>query len=307
MLVDAGIVQTFFAPSGSRADHDLVADRMNSALDNDSGMSVDEIWESFEAGYIDGLSPSLRNLWRRIRDGDRQPSMDLLEEGLAESDVELVGIFVDVVSKLRPSAVVRNTVDIVASALSDVRMLGGRHDLLCTSPLFARMLFLGSADPVSQLRVHQLARTPVPNIAAIGMRDLVRIRAESAAFATWRSRLSMGLEHAHRLRDELGPDVDVASEVADVLADAREELMREARMSRVLGRGGLTAFVAGALGGAVGGSSGGLTATTLGAAGGLLPALAQGALDRRQATPDFLHRHYIVFDRPKQDEVDRPG
>lgn len=296
-LVDARVVQTFFTRSGARPELAALADRMTTALDDREGMGVDDVWDSFEAGYIDGLTEPLRELWRRIRGGDRSPPLDLIRQGLAESDVDMVRIFVKVVAELRPSAVVDNTVDIVASALDDVRRLGGRHDVLCTSPLFARMLFLGSVDPVKQLRVHQLAHTPVPSLHELAINDLVRIRSDSEAFATWRARLSTGLERAHRLRDELGPDVDVAAAVAEVLADAREGMLREAKTSRVLGKGGLTAFIAGALGGATGGLSGGTTSGLLGAAGGLIPALAQGLLDRRHATPDFVRRHYVVFDR----------
>jgi hypothetical protein len=211
-------------------------------------------------------------------------------------------ILVDVVTHLRPAAVVENTVEIVASALDDLRRLGSRHDVLCTSPLFAQLLFLGTPDPVSQLRVRQLARTPVPSLDQLGVADVVSIRSHDEAFALWRARLSTGLEQAHRLRDELGPDVDVAAAVAETLQDARQQMLREARRSRVLSRGGLVALVADALGGTVSGLGGGIPGGLLGAAGGVIPALAQGLLDRRAAEPGFVRRHYLVFDRPASNQ-----
>ena len=47
--------------------------------------------------------------------------------------------------------------------------------------------------------------------------------------------------------------------------------------------------------------SGGL----LGAAGGIIPALAQGLLDRRAAKPGFVRLDYLVFDRPATEERSR--
>jgi hypothetical protein len=79
-------------------------------------------------------------------------------------------------------------------------------------------------------------------------------------------------------------------------------MLREARRSRVLSRGGLVALVAGALGGTVSGLGGGIPGGLLGAAGGVIPALAQGLLDRRAAEPGFVRRHYLVFDRPASNQ-----
>jgi hypothetical protein len=297
-LLDARVVQTFFVPSDQRAVGSVLATEMAASLASGQALSVDEVWDAFEAGYVDGLSPPLRELWARIRGGDRSPPLDLVSEGIAASDVDIVRVFIDVIAHLRPAAVVDNTVEIVASALDDLRRLGSRHDVLCPSPLFARLLFLGTPDPVSQLRVHQLARTPVPSLDQLGVADIVRIRDYSDAFATWRARLSIGLEHAHRLREELGPGVNIAEAVAEVLEDARQQMLRETRRSGILGRGGLVALVMGALGGTVSGLGGGMPSGLLGAAGGVIPALAQGLLDRRTAEPGFVRRHYLVFDRP---------
>jgi hypothetical protein len=301
-LLDARVVQTFFVPTQERAPGSPLATEMRAILASGQGLSVDEVWDAFEAGYVDGLNPPLRELWSRIRGGDRSPPLDLVREGVTASSADVVRIFVDVVSRLRPSAVVDNTVEIVASALDDLRRLGSHHDVLCTSPLFARLLFLGTPDPVSQLRVHQLARTPVPSLDRLDVADVVSIRAHDEAFALWRARLSTGLERAHRLRDELGPDVDVASAVAESLQDARQQMLREVRHSKLLGSGGLVALITGALGGTVSGLSGGVSGGLLGAAGGIIPALAQGLLDRRAAEPGFVRRHYLVFDRPTNEE-----
>jgi hypothetical protein len=298
VLLDARVVQTFFVPTEERALGSPLAAEMSAVLASGQELSVDEVWDTFEAGYVDNLNPPLRELWSRIRGGDRSPPLDLVREGIAASDAEVVRIFVDVIAHLRPSAVVDNTVEIVASALDDLRRLGSHHDVLCTSPLFARLLFLGTPDPVSQLRVRQLARTPVPSLDQLDVADVVSIRAHAEAFALWRARLSSGLERAHRLRDEMGPDVDVAAVVAETLEDARQQVLREVCRSQVLGRGGLVALVMGALGGTVSGLGGGVSGGLLGAAGGIIPALAQGVLNRRAAEPGFVRRHYLVFDRP---------
>jgi hypothetical protein len=313
------IVQTFFVPSGERALGSLLAGQMAASLASGQELTADEVWDAFEAGYIDGLSPPLRTLWSRIRGGDRSPPLDLVREGLKASDADIVRIFIDVVAHLRPAAVIDNTVAIVASALDDLRRLGSRHDILCTSPLFAQLLFLGTPDPVSQLRVHQLARTSVPSLDQLDIADVVRIRQQAEAFATWRAHLSTGLEQAHRLRAELGPDVDIAAAVAESLEDARQQMLKEARNSRVLSRGNLIALITGALGGAAAGLPAGLPGSLLGTAGGVIPALSHGLLRpvRRHARlrpsplprlrpnpagPDAAvssqHQHYLNVHRP---------
>ncbi len=295
-LLDAGIIQTFFVSSHVRKSDSALEAEMLDALAS-SSVDRDELWDAFEAGYVDGLSPSLRELWRKVRAGDREPPLHLIDDALTETDAAVVRTFVDVVASLRPNAVVDNTVAIVASAVDDLRRLGGRHDLLCASPLFARLLFLGAADPVAKLRVQQLARTPVPSIGQLDLSDLVSIRQSSEGFAAWRSQLSLGLDHAHRLREELGPEVDVAAAVSEVLADARQQLLTETRRSRVLSRGGLVSFVAGALGGAISGAAEGVTAVTLAGAGGLAGAIVQRVLGRVDQPSGALRRHFLVFER----------
>ena len=304
VLVDAGIVQTFFVPTTERREGSLLEAEMLAALQIDDALSADEIWEAFEAGYVDGLSPSLREIWVAVRSGDRHPPLELIDAALTETDVAVVRTFVDVVASLRPQGVVDNTVAIVASAVDDVRRLGARHDVLCASPLFARLLFLGTSDPVAELRVRQLARTPVPNIEELSVHDVVSVRQQSDAFETWRRHLSNGLDAAHRLRDELGPDVDLAAQVSEELAEARERLAAEAKASSVLGRAGWIAFTAGTLGGAISEAGGDVAAAALGGAGGLAAAFAERALRRARSPSSARRRHYVVFDRPA-DELAR--
>ncbi len=264
------------------------------------------MWDPFEAGYVDGLNPPLRTLWQRIRAGDRHPPLDLVEGALTETDVEVVKVFIDVVASLRPGAVIDNTMAIVSSAGDDQRRLGGRHDLLCASERKAAVR--GEPDPAAELRVRQLAQTPVPNIEQLDGRDVVAIRQGSEAFATWRAQLSLGLERAHRLRDELGPEVDLAAAIDEVMVDARERQVEETRRSAVFGQAGWISFVAGALGGAIAGSVAGASEAIGGAAGGAVAELARRGLESRsRASPE--HRHYVLFrrgpDAPRRRE--RPG
>lgn len=187
-LIDEGIVETFFVGMEERAEASMTEAEIASVL---ASTDRDELWDAFEAGYVEGLNPALRGLWQKIRAGDRNPPLDLVEQALSETDVEIVKVFIDVVSSLRPGAVIDNTMAIVSSAREDQRRLGGQHDLLCASELFARLLFVGSPDPAAELRVRQLAHTPVPNIGQLDVRDVVAIRRGSDAFATWRARLPL--------------------------------------------------------------------------------------------------------------------
>jgi hypothetical protein len=290
-LVDAGIVETFFVGTDERAEESVTDAEIAEAL---RGSDRDELWEAFEAGYVDGLNPALRILWQRIRSGDRNPPLNLVEEALTETDVEVVKVFIDVVASLRPGAVIDNTMAIVSSARDDQRRLGGQHDLLCASELFARLLFIGSPDPVAELRVRQLARTPVPNIGQLDVTDVVAIRQGSEAFANSRSRLSIGLERAHRLRAELGPEVDVAAAIDEVMVEARARLAAEAKQSKVFGTAGWISFIAGALGGAVAGSVGGPAATAAGGVGGAVGEVVRRAAVARDRSA-AENRHYVLF------------
>jgi len=107
------------------------------------------------------------------------------------------------------------------------------------------------------------------------------------------------LERAHRLREELGPEVDLAAAIDEVMADARERLIDETHRSAVFGQTGWISFIAGALGGAIAGSAAGLPEAIGGAAGGAAAELARrglesragGSRERRAAE----RRHYVLF------------
>lgn len=299
-LLDAGVVETYFTPSARRRTGSKTAATLMSRLENGSSLTIDEVWDSFEAAYVEGLGPELRELWRYIRAGNRYPSHDLLEAAIRNSGPELASIFVEVVSQLRPSAVVSNVVHTLATEIDDVANLGGRHDIYCASDLSARLLFLQTTDPVAAVRVHQLARTEVPNLSSLAIKDVVKIRQQSEAFETWRARLSQGLEYAHRLKKELGDDVDVSASVDELLMEARHSMAEESKRTRSILSDGFVGFTAGALGGAISGITSGLAGGLLGAAGGALPAVSQHVLNVSKRTPEHVRRHYVVFSRDKR-------
>jgi hypothetical protein len=298
-LIDAGVVDTFFTPSAEQDDAAVVAAALMAGLgESSAGFDVDSVWESFEAGYVDGLSPPLRELWRRVRHGDRSPSLEFVEEA-AVIDAEMAEVFVRVLTELRPRGVVENAVSVVASAVADIARYGALADLLCPSRLFAELAFIGSSDPRHSVRLHQLAEMDVPRLEELMVEDAVKIRQGSETFARWRHDLSIGLERAHASQVELGPGVDATEVVAEVLASTRHDLLREVSQSPTLSRrSGLVSFVAGGLGGALGGAAGGALGAALGAAGGATPPLLQSVLAPR-TLPAFLHRHYILFEKPR--------
>jgi hypothetical protein len=293
-LIDSGVVQTFFFPAAARTPivdaTDLRADRVSA--------SPDEIWEAFEAAFVEGLAPELQELWQLVRAGDRSPPLQLVEEAARNGDPEVVEVFIKVLSELRPSAVIDNALGIIAESLSDLSRVGGACDLLCPTPLFARLALSG--NPLDDMRLHELAHTNVPGLDQLLAEDVVAMRAQSEAFDLWRTRLSLGLERARSLRAEFGTEVDVVAVVAEVLADARAAIFNEVERSRTLSSAAKASlgFVAGAIGGAVSNSTGGLPSIATGATGGVLALLLQSLLAAGDPVPGFISRHYIVFDRP---------
>jgi hypothetical protein len=299
-LIDAGVVDTFFTPTAEQGDAAAIEGFILARLDDpDATFDIDAVWDSFEAAYVDGLSPPLQDLWRRVRGGDRSPPLELVAEG-ADVDVEVARVFIQVLSELRPRGVVENAVSVVASALADINRYGGRTDLLCPSRLFANLAFVGDPDPRHAARLHQLTDIEVPRLDELTVEDAVKIRQGSETFARWRTDLSMALERASRLQEELGPGVNARAVVAEVLASTREALLREVGRSRAMsGHGGLVSFVAGGLGGALGGSAGGALGAALGAAGGATTPLLQSVLTASSGIPAFLDRHYLLFEAPR--------
>jgi hypothetical protein len=146
-LLDNDVVVTFFTTIDQQTPVARVSDRISEQLANGAHFTVSDAWDAVEASYVTGLSPPLQELWQRVRSGDKSPPLELLEEGIAEGDIEIASTFIKVLSELRPHALVDNAVDMVASAVVAVEALGGLYDLLCPSPLFARLLSVGAADP----------------------------------------------------------------------------------------------------------------------------------------------------------------
>lgn len=248
-LVDADVISTYFTTSESqRPVRELGAAIAERLGEPDAGFTTADAWTALEASYIDGLTPPLQELWRRVRSGDRSPPLELIEQGLEQGDADVVATFVEVLKNLRPQAVIDNAVDMVASAVLAIEGLGGFYDLLCPSPLFAKMLFLGTPDPTHELRLHELGRVAVPGIGELGVTDAVRIRQGSDAFALWRDQLSNALARAHHIRQMQGADADTSTAVRELIAEARTSLHREARRSRLMNMANPLAFVAGAMG-----------------------------------------------------------
>lgn len=293
-LLDHDVVVTFFTTSEQQAPAAAMSNRMSKDMASGVGFTINDAWDAFETSYVMGLSPPLQNLWLRVRSGDKSPPLALLEEGIAEGDLEIASTFIKVLSELRPQAVVENTVDMVAPGVVAVESLGGFFDLLCPSPLFAKLLFAGSPDPAHELRLHELGRVDVPGISELGVIDAVRVRQSSDHFARWREDLS-DAHTAHRTREGSDSPAEVNKLVREVIADARDALHREARRSRYLSTTNLVSFVAGALGGTVAGSPGGTVGSTAGAVGGALAPLVQAGLNMRHI-PHYLDRHYLVFE-----------
>lgn len=300
-LLDAGVIDTFFTSTTKQIAAAPLRDLLLAAIDDpDSGLSVDAIWDAFEAGFVDGLHPRLRDLWQHVRGGDRTPPLDLVEAA-AKDDVVMVETLIRVLSDLRPCGVVENAVDVVAYAMADIVRYGGSFDLLCPSRLFAELAFATTRDAAAAVRLSQIADVEIPGIADLLVEDAVRIRQESDAFDTWRRHLSEGLDRARALRAELGPKVDVADVVADVLADARQARFQEVRRSPWLARhSAMIGFVAGALGGAIGGAASGLSGLLVGGIGGVVPAVVGEAVRSATGPPPYLRRHYLLFERRAQ-------
>ncbi|GAB3414162.1 hypothetical protein [Flindersiella endophytica] len=111
-----------------------------------------------------------------------------------EENSELILTFLDVLGSLRPSGVVRNANEIAARAIADANRLGGRHDLLAPSGLYAQLVAVGCADRNDQLRLVELTRTDVPCLDELSLHDIVRIRQASDTLDRWRHHLSIALE-----------------------------------------------------------------------------------------------------------------
>lgn len=294
-LLDAEVVRTFSA--GGDIDPIYQSLRRSVFEDQSVGVTEDEIWDAFEAGYVEGLDPRLQGLWERVRAGDREPSLDAIEAVAADGDVEVLRIFIDVLENLKPRGVVENALSVVAHAIGEAIRLGSSVDLLCPTPLFARLASAG-ATGMHDLRLHELARTDVPDLDGLLTSDAVAIRLRSEAFDTWRRDLSTALERAAHLRTQLGDDIDTTEVIRESIAGARSQLFGEAQRSAAMRAGfnSWIAFVAGLIGGAVGNSTGGAVGSAVGAAGAAVPPAIDSVTRRWRAPAPFLRRHYLVFE-----------
>lgn len=298
-LLDEDIVQVFFTGGAELDAAGVLGTSMMGALTSQNApYSIDDIWNEFEVEFITGLSTPLQELWKEIRGGNRSPSLDLVRQATESGDAGLADVFVDVVRILNPRNIVENAVTSTACTLATIELLGGSADVLCASPLMGKLIFLGAPDPAQELRVHELARTSVPNISALLMSDLIAIRHASEALGTWRADLAAALDYANRARRQGVDSTTIQTGIAEMVAEARVALQAEARKSRVLSRQNLVSFVAGAIGGAGGSATGGTVAGIVaGAASGTLAALVQ-AFGAHNPVPAFLDRHYVSFAEP---------
>lgn len=285
-LLAARIVETFFPSAASAAWAEQAQGRL--ALDADA----DEAYDAFEALVVDGLHPKLGDFWRSLRAGVVDER--LLEEAFGSEQPHAAAAFIAIVEQLTPQAMAENAAGVLAHALAGVVQLGGHHDLLLPTPLFERMLLAGAPGGLDGARLRRLVALEVPRLDDLQVEDIVAIRAQSDAFALWRTRLSAALDRARAANVN---DDDSRRLVAESLLDARAALFDEVARSRRLSglRRGVVSFAAGALGGAVGASEGGPSGVSLAAAGALASTIVSAAFSRN-ALPGFLRRHYVVFD-----------
>lgn len=295
-LLDEGIIQVFYTGGAELEPAAKLGGAMMEALTSESSRySVEDIWEDFEVEFITGLSAPLQRLWKEVRGNTQTPHEGILPGVMESGGSGLSEIFSDIARILNPHNIVETAVTSTACTLATIELLGGSADVLCASPLMQRLIFIGAPDPVQAHRVHELARTAVPNIDALQMSDLVAIRRASEALATWRTDLAAALDYASRAREGGADPLAVQQGVAEIVAEARNALHQEAQRTRLLSRQNQVSFVAGALGGAggsaVGGTMGGIAG---GAAAGLAAAWMQAVAGRRPI-PGFLDRHYVAF------------
>lgn len=294
-LLDADVVNVFYTKATETERASAAAALMVRAIEEGAeGFSHAELWRSFESEFVAGISSPLQEVWRQVRGGNRSPNLEFIKSAAGDDPV-LAETFVEVLSMLRPDTILENAIEATASSVAVIAQLGGNSDVFASSELMRTLLFVGAPNPAEQLRVHELARVEVPNIDNLSPRDLVRIRFDSDALATWRTDLASALDYADRQRAVGVDPPTVGAGIAEMMAGSRQRLHREAARSAVwTGRNAMN-FVAGALGGAggaaIGGSAGSVVAA--GAAGGaasLVQAVAQ-----RERVPEFLDRHYLAF------------
>lgn len=173
-LVRGGVIALYWVPEGRKRMTSSILAGLRSGSRSDASLT-EQAWDAFEALFVDGLHPSLRSLWQQIRCGDRSPSTEGLVEAIAAGEGPLARQFVEVVASLKPSAVVENVLEALATSLDDVAALGGKPDLYAPSSLFARLLFASTADPADDdaTRLRELVHLDVPRLDNLSWKDVV--------------------------------------------------------------------------------------------------------------------------------------
>lgn len=257
-----------------------------------------EAWDAFEALYVDGLPPGLQTTWAAIRSGDRAPDRTAIEVLMSEGEGPAVEQFLAVVEHLSPATVLANVREALVTALDDIAALSGAADLYAPTAAFTRIILAGTERPdnVEGARMRELVRLDVPRLGDLLWSDLIAIRRQSEEFEQWRAALGAALDRisAARGRNEF---INADRAMREELAEARADIAAAGRRSSLLGRlqRGGTAFVLGALGGAVSVTGAPPATTALAAMGAGAGAAAVAGADGRR--PFGTPQHYVLFDR----------
>jgi hypothetical protein len=274
------------------------ADPISPAFAGHDVVEPGEAWDAFEALYVDGLPSGLQTTWAAIRAGDRAPDRAAIEVLIRDGEGAAVEQFLAVVEHLSPATVLTNVREALAASLDDIAALSGAADLYAPTAAFTRIVLAATERPddTEGARVRELVRLEVPRLGDLLWSDLIAIRRQSEEFEQWRAALGAGLDRisAARGRDEfLNADRAMREELADARAHITAAVQQSSTLTR-LHRGG-TAFVLGALGGAIS-ATGTPPATTVAAAlGAGVGSAAVAAIDCHR--PSGTPQHYVLFDR----------
>jgi hypothetical protein len=301
-LVHDGVIVPYWRSSGNRRNIDLLRTELKQAVIARGGAVKysQEAFDMVEAVYIDGINPVLREVWRRIRAGDRSPDLALIQEALRQVGKHDVLVFLDLVESWSTEAAIDNVAETVAFALDDAMAMGGEVDFFAPAMLFTRFLLATGPTPqdIDAASIRELARTEVPGLDDLLWTDVVSMRRHEDSFASWRHQMSSGLREAQLIR-ERGMSSDNFRCIQEALTEGRLELKHAQRSSSFLQRLAKTSisFTLGAIGGAVAGVSGGVAGASLGAIGAGVSGILPSIFDAKGAVPPWLRRHYVLFDK----------
>lgn len=292
-LLDDGIITTFYMSDEELDNTKIISNKILGKLEKqDSPLSSKNVWDEFENNFINGLaSPSLKELWRQIRGGNRTPDIGLVKSAIKEEGAELVEVFIDIVKDINSSAVIASMAEVVASSIAANKAFGGGFDILCQSEMAAKMLFLGTPDPSEEVRVHELGNIDIPNIDGLSPIDAVKLRQDSDALSQWRSDLSIALDGAKRLREKNGYDFDTSLYVNEIMNISHNSLIKQMNKSRVFNTKTLVNYAIGLLGVLSPDTIDGL----LWGIGGATAATLLQSVAEKERISKYLNRHYLVF------------